>query len=290
VSPGPTLTDPSSVGSISFSPDGKELYTSNGYLWNLSNLSSVTPTVLPSGPWVNISPSGDTLAVIDGGAGVEILDAETHAVSATLNDVDNTFALTAAYSASGTMLAVGADSGRAYVWNVRRHALITTLPPRGLPSVQALAFSPDGKELAVGEADRTYLWNLASHAVVATLPGGFDQDATESQTIAFSPDGKTLAIGDGLWNATTYARIATLRTAACSGVSEIAFSPDGSDLAVATSNTPGLTCVWSVAEHRLIGTITNPGGLGANAVAFSARGRLLATGDENRKIYLWHIK
>ena len=59
---GSTLTDPSSVSSISFSPDGKKLFTSNGYLWNLSTL---TPTVLPNGPWVEFSPSGTTLAVID---------------------------------------------------------------------------------------------------------------------------------------------------------------------------------------------------------------------------------
>jgi serine/threonine protein kinase len=145
VSPGPILTDPASLQSISFCPDGKELFTSNGYLWNLSSL---TPTVLPSGGSVAFSPSGTTIALLDGGAGVDILDPETHAVIATLNDADNTFALAAAYSASGTELAVGADSGKVYVWDVGRQALITTLPLRGGPSATSVAFSPDGKELA----------------------------------------------------------------------------------------------------------------------------------------------
>ena len=283
VSPGPKLTDPSSVGSIAFSPDGKELFTSNGYLWNVSSLTHV---VLPSGPMVYFSPSGTTFALIDGGAGVDILNAETHAVTETLNDADNTFALTAAYNASGTLMAVGADSGKTYVWDIRRDAIITTLPLRGRPSVQALAFSPDGKTLAVSEADHTYVWNLASHAVVATMPsviGG-------SGDTAFSPDGKTLAIGNELWDAATYTHIATLNSTACSGVSAIAFSPDGAELAVATFDEHSKTCVWSVAEHRLIGVITDPGGKGVFAVSFSRRGNLLATGDENRGIYLWHIK
>jgi Protein kinase domain/WD domain, G-beta repeat/WD40-like Beta Propeller Repeat len=283
VSPGPKLTDPSSLSSISFSPDGQELFTSNGYLWNLSTL---TAKVLPSGPWVEFSPSGSTVALLDGGAGVEILDTQTHAVVTTLTDADNTFSLTAAYSASGSMLAVGADSGKVYVWDVAAHTLVTTLPLRGQPSVQALAFSPDGKDLAVSEADHTYVWNLASHAVVATLPSVIG----DSKEIAFSPDGKTLAIGNELWSATTYTHIATLNNTACSGVSGIAFSPDGSELAVATSSTHSVTCVWSVAGHRLIGTITDPGGQGVWAVEFSKQGHLLATGDEDRIVYLWRIK
>ncbi len=284
VSPGPKLTDPSSLESISFSPDSRELFTSNGYLWNLS---SDTAKVLPSGSWVEFSPSGSTLALLDGGAGAEILDAQTHAVVTTLNDTDNTFALTAAYSASGSALAVGADSGRVYVWDVAAHTLTATLPLRGQPSVQSLAFSPDGQDLAVSEADHTYVWDLASHAVVATLPSA---SSPGGKVVAFSPDGKTLAIGNELWNATTYTRIATLNSAACSGVSGIAFSPDGSELAVATSSTHSVTCVWSVAGHRLIGTITDPGGQGVWAVEFSKQGHLLATGDEDRIVYLWHIK
>jgi WD40 repeat protein len=188
-----------------------------------------------------------------------VWDAQTHAVAATLNDADNTFALTAAYSSDGTTLAVGADSGKVYVWDVGRQALITTLPLRGQPSVQSLAFSPDGNELAVAEADRTYVWDLASHAVVATLPSTLGP-------ILFSPNGKRLAIGDELFNATTYTSIATLSSASCSGAYGIAFSPGGSDLAVATGTQ---TCVWDVAEHRLIGAVTDPDGAGATAVAFS---------------------
>ena len=218
---------------------------------------------------------------------MDIFDAKSHALIAALNNADNTFALTAAYSASGTMLAVGADSGKAYVWDVSRHVLVATLPLRGQPSVQSLAFSPDGKRLAVIEADHTYVWNLASHTVVATLPS---TDAIGLNIVAFSPDGATLAIGSELWNATTYAHIATLRSAACDGASAVTFSPDSSELAVATSSTDSKTCLWDVAKQRLAAVVTDPGGKGVFAVAFSRKGKLLATGDENRRIYLWHIK
>ena len=283
VSRGSTLTDPSSLMSISFSPDGKELFTSNGYLWDLSSLTHI---VLPSGPWVEFSPDGKALAVQNGGAGVDIFDAKSHALTAAFNNVDNTFMQAAAYSASGTELAVGADSGKVYVWDVPRHALLATLPLRGRPSVQSLAFSPDGKRLAVIEADHTYVWNLADHTVAATLPA---PDSFGDETVKFSPDGRTLALADQLWNATTYAHIATLHSTACDGVTAITFSPDSSELAVATSSANSQTCVWDVATRRLAAVITDPGGKGVFAVAFSRQGKLLATGDENRKIYLWHI-
>jgi hypothetical protein len=282
VSPGPRLIDPGSVGllSVSFSPDGKDLFTSDGYLWALPGLTYTAMPSSGSSQWAMFSPSGTTFAaVVSGSAGASVWDTGTHA-AALLSDTDNTFALTAAYSPDGAGLAVGADSGKVYVWDVLRHTLITTLPAQGQPAVQSLAYSPDGKTLAVGKGDHTYLWDLASHDTVATLPGTIE-------SLAFSPDGKTLAIGNELWNTTTHTRIATLSNARCGGVSRLAFSADSSELAIATGQ---LTCVWDVAARHLIGTVTDPKGAGATAVAFSRDGRLLATGDDNGSIYLWHVK
>ena len=205
--------------SISFSPDGKELFTSNGYLWDLSSLTHI---VLPSGPWVEFSPDGKALAVQNGGAGVDIFDAKSHALTAAFNNVDNTFMQAAAYSASGTELAVGADSGKVYVWDVPARS--SGHPAAARPTVRAVAgVQPDGKRLAVIEADHTYVWNLADHTVAATLPA---PDSFGDETVKFSPDGRTLALADQLWNATTYAHIATLHSTACDGVTAITFSPD----------------------------------------------------------------
>lgn len=67
---------------------------------------------------------------------------------------------------------------------------------QGLGSV---AFSPDGKTIAVGDNDNhsAYLLDVSSHSLIATL-------AVQSQgvlSVAFSPDGKTVATGD--WSGTT---------------------------------------------------------------------------------------
>ena len=100
--------------------------------------------------------------------------------------------------------------------------------------VYSVAFSPDGKTLASGDADSTVrLWDVAAHQPIAAPLTGHT-DAVDS--VAFSPDGKTLASGsiDGtvrLWDVATGRQIGTLPTGHTGLVSSVAFSPDGKTLA-----------------------------------------------------------
>jgi WD40 repeat protein len=117
--------------------------------------------------------------------------------------------------------------------------------------ILALAFSPDGRTLAAGDADRTHyltLWDLSSgkarhrmKSVTAFPP--------IAQFLAFSPDGKLLASGGvlgrvHLWDV---ARGKEVRELPYSGtVRVVVFSPGARSLAwggsPATSATRGLSC------------------------------------------------
>ena len=78
-------------------------------------------------------------------------------------------------------------------------------------TVRSVAFSPDGRTLATGEASgHVGLWDLATGHQTATLTEG-----SFIYSVAFSPDGRTLAVGDhsgrvGLWDVATRQKIATL--------------------------------------------------------------------------------
>jgi WD40 repeat protein len=60
-------------------------------------------------------------------------------------------------------------------------------------SVQAIAFSPDGKTLAGGGGyQKTSLWDLNEWQLFGKIDGRPEKAV---RTVAFSPDGKLLAIG-----------------------------------------------------------------------------------------------
>jgi WD40 repeat protein len=95
-----------------------------------------------------------------------------------------------------------------------------------------LAFSPDGRILAVSGAGNTVrLWDVATHQPLKTLSG--NQGPVYS--LAFSPDGRTLATGSAdqtvrLWNVATGQLQITI-SAPTGGGKLVAFSPDGHTLA-----------------------------------------------------------
>jgi Caspase domain/WD domain, G-beta repeat len=148
--------------------------------------------------------------------------------------------------------------------------------------VAAVAFSPDGRSLATGSTDTSVLvWDLATDTSVMPMNGPAPVNA-----VAFSPDGRTLATGstDGkarLWDVATGSD--ELVMSASGSVNAVAFSPDGH--ALATGSTDGTAQLWNTAtgDHRTV-KMTGPA---VNAVAFSPDGQSLATGSSDGTARLW---
>jgi WD40 repeat protein len=102
--------------------------------------------------------------------------------------------------------------------------------------VMALAFSPDGNELAAGGYHEITIWNPADGKLVRRIKNV----AQRTHGLDYSPDGALLAAASGspgqlgevaVFNPTTGARVRVLGTMADTALA-VAFNPDGTRLAV----------------------------------------------------------
>jgi WD40 repeat protein len=154
-------------------------------------------------------------------------------------------------------------------------------------SVEAVAFSPDGKLALLGSDDKTLkLWQISSGGEIRTLNG----HSEPVLAVAFSPDGKLALSGSSddtlkLWDVSSGREIRTLK-----GHSEpilaVAFSPDGK-LALSGSDDDTLK-LWQVSSGREIRTLKGHSHW-INAVAFSPDGKFALSGSWDKSLKLWDV-
>jgi WD40 repeat protein/HEAT repeat protein len=214
--------------------------------------------------------------------------------------------------------APGQEDLRTFEWyhfwrECHHHRLSLILKRR---PVFALAYSPDGKYLAIGTAvlrDRgvrhpapqavgqVSLWDAVAWKELATR----EVPANMVVALAFAPDGRTLAtaaydsdlalrrvdwLADiSLWDVPALARRTTLRGHLFRAGLALAFSPDGRLLAA--SGVPGIVeravKVWDVATGRLRATCAVGGGSGIESLAFSPDGASLALASGDATLKTW---
>ncbi len=156
--------------------------------------------------------------------------------------------------------------------------------------VLAVAFSPDGKQIASAGYDFTVrTWDAASHKQMAILRGHGDT----VDSLAYSPDGTRLASAsrDGkviVWAARNGGRVRQWETRD-RGPIAVAFSPDGKQLAWTGARSvidePAQVQVADTATGKVLYSVRVNGGRGL-AVTFSPDGKMLALAGEGIPPYL----
>jgi WD40 repeat protein len=219
----PTPSSPSpgaTAWSVAYSPDGQMLVSADGNgdirLWEVSTgkKRQVLQGHVGIVYCVRFSDDGTTLASGGEDRTVRLWDVRSGRELATLRGhPENVWSLD--FSPNGKTLA--SAGGFVRVWDTTSaKERVTLRPPPNSPRPQCLAFSPDGKTLAVGEIPGGLtLWDTQSWYARAT----FSWHWAGIAAIAFSPDETMLATAsfDGtvkLWTAASEAEVQAQSSAA----------------------------------------------------------------------------
>ena len=174
------------------------------------------------------------------------------------------------------------------LWDPIRRVQLRRLPGH-THWVTCLAFSPDSSMLAsTGWDRRIILWDVASGEQINANNRYMDV----VYSVCFSTDGQLLAAGSAdpdqyleLWDAQSLDHRGSLRGHADS-VRSVVFSPDGGLLASGSSD--HTVKLWDVANRKLLVTLVGHTG-SVTALAFSPSGDRLASASRDETVMLWDI-
>ena len=241
-----SVYDTSSAHAAAWSPNGRLIaFTDGGAVQGRNPFpgnsgSPFSYTVDPKGTWsVAWSPDGERIAV-GSRSGVEILKV-ANGQSVFKHDWSYAEVTAVTWSPDGRYIAWGSSgydhglqfhSGTVEVWEVatNRRAYFYDAPRKD--NAVAIAWSPDGKNLAFGSAGEVLVWETAQWSDRNAIGGNLQM----VNAVAWSPDSKRIASAGSLdprvqvWDVTD-GEYFYIYSGQSSGVESLAWSPDGTRIA-----------------------------------------------------------
>ena len=286
------------VSEVIYSPDG-EMLASHGmdemiHLWDAHTGELLRSITGYKGDVYSIaySPDGETLASAGEDGKIRFWEYHTGQLKTTLTAITDFGGVNSVmFSPDGkTLVSNNYKDDMIQFWDVATGERLETIksPP---DTTHHIVFSPDGRTLVNAGSDGTIrFWDVATTNPVRTLNGY----AEMFSDMAYSPDGSTLvAVSSGpsvrLWDTGT-GKLMKIYYPGSVRISCVAYAPDGVTLACGGGPDEYDTVFLlntKTGEHGRVFTGYNKDG--AESVAFSPDGQILASGDSYGAIHLWEV-
>jgi WD40 repeat protein len=280
---------------VAYSPDGRVLASASKdgsvILWEAETRRQLA--ILQHPLWVNsvaFSHDGRTVGTGSDDGFVRLWNAETGQLIATLRGHPGVVE-SVAFSPTGGLFVSGGKKGEMIFWDTSSHAEVARVYADESKLIWTVAFSPDGRLLAVTERDQTHwetprphvikIWDVASRQVAARLDG----HTADVRAVAFSPDGKVLVSGGEdrtirLWDLTRYEEVGVVKT---HSVMTLAVSNDGRR--IVSGGIDRTLKMWDFAAASELCTLTLPAE--PTSVAFAPRDKFIAVAGKDNKVHQW---
>jgi WD40 repeat protein len=285
--------NPSARHSIAIS--GSTLFSTGGNLlqaWDLSNGQRAWPADNSEAVhFVAASPDGKRIATSGPTLDAKVWSIATHKVEQVLTHTRGPIG-SPAFSADGALVATASISdGLLWVWRLGEPEAVLVIPEAAdTCTLEAVAFHPNGKYLAVGGLDwlATYgtdgalcVWDLEAREKFLTLEAGvtaiaFDSTGRYLAAGTFSQAGQSVVV----WDFEKQERVFDL-PGHHDRINAVAFSPDGSWLVSGSDDST--VRVWNVLTGRL--AVARQFDAAVQSLAFSPDGKYLYTGNGNTTSY-----
>jgi WD40 repeat protein len=298
-----TFREPApSVNCVAFSPDGMRVASGSGsFFANEGTGDLVVRDVatgrevfaqrgLPGGlRAVAFSPNGRWLAS-GNAADLVVWDAHTGQMRFRKRSGPLPI-LSLAFSPDGARIVAGYGrfnaangTGHAKVWDATTGNLLIDRLPGHVGGNWSVAFSPDGRQVALTSEGLVDVWDLATRKPIQTLRG----HASLVNSVAFSPDGRYIASGGidrtiKLWARTSGELVRTFLGHE-GYIRGLAFSPDSRRIVSASEDMS--VKLWQVSSDRELATFHGHTHF-VNCVAFSPDGQHVASGGLDQTVKLW---